>query len=104
MGRHFIIWGEGLSWGMNRISEVLCFAKLLSVCFKGAPGGAVVKKKSSCQGRTCRFYPWVRKMASSRKWEATPVFLPGKFHGQRRLAGCSPWDRKESDTTELACR
>ena len=30
----------------------------------------------------------------------TPVFLPGKSHGQRSLAGCSPWDCKESDRTE----
>ena len=29
-----------------------------------------------------------------------PVFLPGKFHGQRNLEGCSPWGCKESDTTE----
>ena len=29
-----------------------------------------------------------------------PVFLPGKLHGQRALAGCSPWNRKESDATE----
>ena len=28
------------------------------------------------------------------------VFLPGKSHGQRSLAGNSPWGRKESDTTE----
>ena len=30
----------------------------------------------------------------------TPVFLPGESHGQRSLAGSSPWDRKESDMTE----
>ena len=30
----------------------------------------------------------------------TPVFLPGKSHGQRNLVSYSPWDRKESDTTE----
>ena len=30
----------------------------------------------------------------------SPVFLPGQFHGQRRLAGYSPWDRKELDMTE----
>ena len=30
----------------------------------------------------------------------TPVFLPGESHGQRSLAGNSPWDLKESDTTE----
>jgi len=31
---------------------------------------------------------------------ATPVFLPGEFHGQRSLAGYSPWGPKESDMTE----
>ena len=35
-----------------------------------------------------------------RKWQPTPVFLPGKSHGQRSLVGYSPWGRKESDTTE----
>ena len=35
-----------------------------------------------------------------RKWQPTPVFLPGKSHGQKSLAGYSPWGRKESDTTE----
>ena len=30
----------------------------------------------------------------------TPVLLPGKSHGRRSLVGCSPWGRKESDTTE----
>ena len=32
--------------------------------------------------------------------QPTPVFLPGKFHGQRSLAGYSPWGHKESDMTE----
>ena len=35
-----------------------------------------------------------------RAWQPTPVFLPGESHGQRSLAGCSPWGGKESDTTE----
>ena len=35
-----------------------------------------------------------------RKWKPTPIFLPGKSHGQRSLAGYSPWDRKEADMTE----
>ena len=35
-----------------------------------------------------------------RKWQPTPVFLPGESHGQRSLAGYSPWHRKETDTTE----
>ena len=35
-----------------------------------------------------------------RQWQPTPVLLPGKSHGRRSLVGCSPWGRKESDTTE----
>ena len=35
-----------------------------------------------------------------RKWQPTPVFLPGEFRGQRNLARYSPWDSKESNTTE----
>ena len=35
-----------------------------------------------------------------REWQPIPGFLPGEFHGQRSLAGYSPWGRKESDTTE----
>ena len=39
-------------------------------------------------------FPW------SRKWQPTPVFLPGKFHGHRSLVGYSQWGCKELDTTE----
>ena len=35
-----------------------------------------------------------------RQWHPTPVLLPEKSHGRRSLLGCSPWGRKESDTTE----
>ena len=40
------------------------------------------------------FDPWVGKIPWRRKWEPTPVFLPEKSHGQRSLAGYSPWGRK----------
>ena len=56
-------------------------------------------KESACQCRRCGFHPWVRKIPWRRKWQLTPVFLPGKSHGQRSLAGCSPWGRTESDMT-----
>jgi len=46
------------------------------------------------------FDPWVRKILWRRKWQPTPVHLPGKSHGQRSLVDYSPWDRKESDMTE----
>ena len=52
------------------------------------------------KGRRLRFDPWVGKIPWRRKWQPTPVFLLGKFHGQRSLAGYSPWGCKESDTTE----
>ena len=35
-----------------------------------------------------------------RKWQSTPVFMPGKSHGLRSLGGYSPWNHKASDTTE----
>ena len=62
----------------------------------GFPGGSVVKNLPA-QCRRHRFDPWVRKMPWRRAWQPTPVFLPGESHGQRSLAGYSPWDHKESD-------
>ena len=50
--------------------------------------------------RRREFNPWVGKIPWRLKWQPTPVFLPGKPHGQRSLAGYSPWDLKELDTTE----
>ena len=44
---------------------------------------------------------WVGKIPWRREWLLTPVFWPGKFHGQRSLAVYSPWGHKELDTTEL---
>ena len=46
------------------------------------------------------FDPQVGKSPWRRKWQLTPVDLPGKSHGQRSLVGCSPLGRQESDTTE----
>jgi len=43
------------------------------------------------------FSPWVEKILWRREWQSTPVFLPGESHGQRSLAGYSPWGHKESD-------
>ena len=51
-------------------------------------------KESTCQCRSCRFNPWVRNIPWNRKWQSTPMFLPGKSHAQRRLAGYSPWGCK----------
>jgi len=50
--------------------------------------------------RETRFDPWVRKVPWRRKWQSTPILLPGKSHGQRSLEGYSPWGDKESDMPE----
>ena len=47
------------------------------------------------------FDPWVWKVLWRREWLPTPVVLPRESHGQRSLAGYSPWGRKESDLSEV---
>ena len=66
----------------------------------GFTGGAS-GKELTCQCRRQKgwFNPWVGKIWR-RAWQPTPVFLPGESHGQRSLAGYSPRDCKELDTTE----
>ena len=62
-------------------------------------------KDSSGKFRRCKrhgFAPWVRKTLRHRKRQPTPVFLPGKLHGQRSLVCYRPWGHKESDLTWLS--
>ena len=51
-------------------------------------------KESTCQCRKLQFDLWVRKIPLRRKWQPTPVFLPGKSHGQRSLEGYHPWGHR----------
>ena len=46
------------------------------------------------QCRKHRFNPWARKISWRRKWQPTPVFLPGKCHGERSLVDYSPWGHR----------
>ena len=58
---------------------------------RGFPGGTS-GKEPSCQCRRhkrCRFHSWVRMIPWRRAWQPTSVFLPGEYHGQRSLVGCS---------------
>jgi len=60
-------------------------------------------KESPCQcrrRRRHRFDLWVGTMPWNRKWQPTPLFLPGEFHGQRSLVDPRSWGHKESDMTE----
>ena len=64
--------------------------------FPGSSDG----KEPACHCRRCRFNPQAWKISWRRKWHPTPVFLPGKPHGQKNLAGYSPWGCRESGSTE----
>ena len=61
---------------------------------------AQMVKKICLQYRRPGFDPLVGKIPQRKEWLLTPIFLPGKFHGQRSLVGYSPWSHKESKTTE----
>ena len=64
------------------------------------------KYRYACDARDhlqCRrhgFDPWVRKIPWRRTWQTSPVFLPGKSHKQRSLAGYRLWSHKELGVTE----
>ena len=68
---------------------------------RGFPGTANGKYLPANAGDTRdRLDPWIGKTPGRRKWHPTSALLPGKFHGQRSLAGYSPPGHKESDVTE----
>ena len=70
---------------------------------RGASQVALVVKNLSANAVRCkrlRFDPWVGKIPWRRKWQLTPVFLPGESHGQRSLVGYGPESGKELDVTE----
>ena len=65
-------------------------------CF---PGGSD-SKESACKVGRPGFNPWVRKISWRRAWQPIQYSCLENPHGQRSLAGCSPWGRIESDATE----
>ena len=77
------------------LSNIVAFGNIRC----GFPGGLVVSQESAYQYRRHRFDPWVREIPWSRKWQPTPIFFPGKTHGQRSLAGHVHGVAKELDTT-----
>ena len=69
---------------------------------KGFSGGSVIKNPPAKAGdlRDTGLIPGSGRFPWRRKWEPTPVLLPGKSHGQRSLTGNSLSDYKELETTE----
>ena len=87
---------------MNTVHQVcteLPYSKEVeTVFFAGLPGW--LSGASACQCRSCkrlRLDLWVRKSHWRRQWQSTPIFLPGKSHGQRSLVGYSPCGPKKLD-------
>ena len=65
--------------------------------------GSSSSKEPICQCRRHKkleFNPWVRNIPWKRKWQPTPIYLPGKSHGQRRLVDYSQWAGSELDKTQ----
>ena len=81
--------GENCGWSFQYLTGLTPSASLMAQIVKRLPAM-----------RETWFNPWIGKISWRRKWQPTPVLLPGKSHGQRSLVGYSPWDGKESDMTE----
>ena len=101
--------GQHLAWSVPRHAKIHSFIPPIIIQYympMELPWW-LSGKGSACQCRRHKgwgFNSWVRKIPWSRKWQPTPVFLPGEFHRQRSLAGYSPWGHRESDTTERLSR
>ena len=111
---HFLGWEDALEKGKAMHSSILAWrnpwtvwsmwsqrvrqTERLQLSLSGGSSG----RESACQCRSCKrcVDPWVRKIPWRKKWQLTPVFLPGKSHGKRSLGGFSPRDCKKSDTAE----
>ena len=63
----------------------------------GFPDGSSDKESACHVGDVGSIPGWI---SWRREWQPIPVFLPGESHGQKSLAGYSPWGHEESDMTE----
>ena len=86
------------------LSNLSLFIRTLAIRFSTHPNPAeglpwwLRWQRTHLQCRRHGFDPWIGKIAWRRERLPTPVFWPAECHGQRNLAGYSPWGRKESDT------
>ena len=98
---------------LDRERQILCVTtytwnsenKQMNITKNSGPPWWLSGKESTCQWRIRGLDLWIGKIPWRRKWHPTPVFLPGKSHGWRSRAGCSPWGHKRAGhgwTTEHA--
>ena len=82
-----------------------CFHLIKAIILANVTDCSQVGNSTTCQYRRCKrcgFGPWVRKIPWRRKWQHTPVFLPGESHGQRSLADSIVHRVSKSRTSDLA--
>ena len=109
VGCHALLQGifptQGSNPGLPHCRQILyCLSHQGSPCLntrslyflRASPGGSD-GKESACDIGDLGSIP---EIPWRREWQPTPVFLPGEFHGQRSVAGYSPWGCEEMDTTE----
>ena len=91
----------------DNLEEFSLFIPLIPIYVSWASQMVLMEKNLPANARNTgdagsRFSTWVGNIPWRRAWQPTPVFLLGESHGQRSLAGYSPWGRKELDTTEVS--
>ena len=86
-------WATSLQYFFQEPILVHVLTHVLSSRLSGLPR-RLSGEQAACRCRTLGFDPWVWKIPWRRKWQLIPVFLSGKSHGQRSLAGHCPWGHK----------
>ena len=88
-----VIWSFGYCFGL----VIDCINKFIYAFHPGGSDG----KESACSAGSSGLIPGLGRSPGEGNVLPTSVFLPGESHGQRSLAGYSPWGCTESDMTEL---
>ena len=87
----------------EKVNTLEVFLKMSKHIKWGFSGSSVIQNPPANAGG-CGFNSWVRMILWRRKWQPTPVFLPGKSHGQRNLEGYSPWVHEQLNSPEQSCK
>ena len=90
-------WTQLSNWEINVETILLCNYRPYLNFNRALFGASLVAQtvKSLPAMRETQIRSWVRKIPWRRDWQPIPLFLFGKFHGQRNLVGYSPWGHKE---------